>query len=218
MERFLFVLGQTWPRFLKGTWVTLYTSAFTVAGGMLLGLFVHLMRSSRFKVIRAVARAYVEIIRGTPILLQLWVFIIIPSKLGLELPQYASALIALVLNSGAYCAELIRSGIQSVDKGQTEAARSLGLSSRQTMVKVIIPQAMRNILPAMGNEFVMIIKETSLLSVFFIGDLMTVRAEVTSGFFLTIEPLIIVAVIYFVLTFTLSKIIEFFERRMAERD
>lgn len=129
-----------------------------------------------------------------------------------------SILLALCLNSGAYVAEIIRAGISAVDKGQTEAARSLGLNYRQTMIKVIFPQAIKNILPALCNEFVSVIKETSLASTFFVGDLMTQYKTINGATYLSIEPLIIIGVIYFVLTFTLSKAIAVLERRLKTSD
>ena len=122
--------------------------------------------------------------------------------------------IALALNSAAYVSELVRSGIQAVDKGQTEAARSLGMNKTQTMVKVVLPQAVKNILPAIGSEFVSIIKETSMASTFFVGDLMTQYKTINGTMYLAIEPLIIVSIIYFVLGFVLSKGVAVIERRM----
>ncbi|MBE5781335.1 MAG: amino acid ABC transporter permease [Clostridiales bacterium] len=209
---------KTWPRFLAGTGMTLMASAVTVFFGTIFGSLVCLMRMSKSKIFRLISGAYIEVIRGTPILLQLWLFYLLPNSLGLKVPELACILFALVVNSTAYVAELIRSGIQSVDFGQTEAARSLGMSQGQTMMKIVLPQAIRNILPALGNEFVMIIKETSLMSTFMAGDIMTVRSQMTAAYFLTIEPLIIAGAIYFVLTFVLSKAIGAFERRMARSD
>ena len=124
---------------------------------------------------------------------------------------------ALALNSAAYVSELVRSGIQAVDKGQTEAARSLGMNKTQTMIKVVLPQAVKNILPAIGSEFVSIIKETSMASTFFIGDLMTSYLKVKGATYLALEALIIVAVIYFILTFFLSKVILAYERRLNSK-
>ena len=126
---------------------------------------------------------------------------------ALGLSDYASIAVALVINSSAYVSEVFRSGIQAVDRGQSEAARSLGLNKAQTMIHVVLPQAVRNILPALGNEFVTMIKETSLASTFFIGDLMT-----------SFECLLIVGVIYFVLTFSLSKLIGLYERTLKKND
>ena len=123
--------------------------------------------------------------------------------------------IALCINSAAYVSEVIRSGIQAVDKGQTEAARSLGLSKGQTMRRIVMPQAVRNILPALGNEFIMMLKETSLASTFFLGDLMTACLTVKGATFLTLEPMFIVAAIYLCLTFPLSKVVGYYEKKLA---
>ena len=129
-----------------------------------------------------------------------------------------SVISALVINSSAYVAEIIRSGIQSVDKGQREAAKSLGMSNVHMMTKIIIPQAIKNILPALGNEFVMMIKETSLASTFYIGELMTVNSVIKSATYKSIEPLVIVGLIYFIVTYTLSKLIKFMEGKLSVSD
>ena len=132
--------------------------------------------------------------------------------------EFACVVIALVFNSIAYVAEIVRAGIDAVDRGQMEAARSLGLNSRQAMVRVILPQAVKNILPALCNEFVSVIKETSLASTFFIGDIMS-QYKIINGFtFLIIEPLLIAGIIYFIITFVLSKGIAVLERRMKASD
>ena len=123
--------------------------------------------------------------------------------------------VGLVGNTTAYISEIIRSGIQAVDKGQMEAARSLGLNYSQAMRKVVLPQAMKNILPALANEFVTDIKETSLASTFFVGDLMTAYRSINGAIYLTLEPLFVVGVIYFILSFTLSKAVAYLERRLS---
>ena len=176
----ILILEKYWGLFLQGIGVTLMLSAIAVAFGILIGSLLALMRLSKFHIGRFrpldfIATIYVEIIRGTPLLLQLYFFFFL---LPMMIPSFSidktfSILLALCLNSGAYVAEIIRAGISAVDKGQTEAARSLGLNYRQTMMKVIFPQAIKNILPALCNEFVSVIKETSLASTFFIGELMT---------------------------------------------
>ena len=170
--------------------------------------------------LRGIITAFIEVIRGTPILLQLYLFyFILPMALpALNIETYPSIAIALVVNSSAYVSEVIRSGIQAVDKGQTEAARSLGLNKTQTMIKVVLPQAVKNILPALGNEFIMIIKETSLASTFFVGDLMTSYLTVRGATFLAIESLFIVGVIYFVLTFALSKLVGVYENKLKNAE
>lgn len=205
--------------FLKSTGVTLYMAALTVLFGAILGSFLCYMRQCRFKPFNWFATAYVEVIRGTPMLLQIYlVTFIIPDMLHLDLSSLTCVIIALVINSAAYVSELIRAGIQAVDKGQMEAARSLGMGTLMTMRYIILPQAIKNILPALCNEFIMIVKDSSLGSTFFVGELMTTRALITGAMFLTIEPLIIVGIIYFVLTFTLSKLVGIFERRLAKGD
>ena len=134
---------------------------------------------------------------------------------SLNVSTYASVAIALTINSSAYVSEVIRSGIQAVDKGQTEAARSLGLTQSQAMIKVVLPQAVKNILPALGNEFITIIKETSLASTFFVGDLMTSYLTVNGKEFLPLQCLLIVGIIYFILTFILGRGVSALERRLS---
>ena len=215
------LLAKYWDVFLvKGVSVTLALSAITVVFGAVLGALLALMRRSHLGVIRFLVTAFVEFIRGTPMLLQLYVgYFIVPLLFpALEIGTFASISVALVVNSGAYVSEIIRSGIQAVDIGQTEAARSLGLTKGMTMRKVVLPQAVKNILPALGNEFVTIIKETSLASTFFVGDLMTSYLIVKGATYLAFESLIIVGAIYFVLTFSLSKLVGAFERRLKQSD
>ena len=210
-----------WDVFLiKGLSITISLSIIAVFFGAILGALLALGKMSRFKILRGIITAFIEVIRGTPILLQLYLFyFILPMALpALNIETYPSIAIALVVNSSAYVSEVIRSGIQAVDKGQTEAARSLGLNKTQTMIKVVLPQAVKNILPALGNEFIMIIKETSLASTFFVGDLMTSYLTVRGATFLAIESLFIVGVIYFVLTFALSKLVGIYENKLKSAE
>lgn len=201
--------------FLEGVKYTLLLAAIAVALGTVIGTLLAILKMAKFKPLTWIATAYIEVFRGTPLLLQLYLFyFLVPKMLPFDPSKFACVSTALVLNSGAYVSEVIRAGIQAVDKGQTEAARSLGLNGFQTMWKVVLPQALKNILPALGNEFVTVIKETSLASTFFIGDLMTCYRTINGALYLTLEPLIIVGIIYFVLTFSLSKLIAFAERRL----
>ena len=202
---------------LQGLKNTLILTCISVALGTVLGALVAMLRMSKSKIIRFIASVYIEVIRGTPILLQLYVFyFVLPNVFTfLKLSPFMWVSIALCVNSAAYVSEVIRSGIQAVDKGQTEAARSLGLSEKQTMMKIVLPQAVRNILPALGNEFIMMLKETSLASTFFLGDLMTSYKIVNGATMLTLEPMTISAIIYLCMTFPLSKIVERFEKKMA---
>ena len=214
------VWGRYWALFLEGAGLTLLLSFITVLFGTVLGSLLALTRRSRFKAISGLASAYVEVIRGTPLLLQLYLItFLLPEVLPmLNLSKFASVTVALVMNSAAYVCEIVRAGIQAVDPGQAEAARTLGLNTRQTMTRIVLPQAVKNILPALGNEFVTVIKETSLASTFFVGDLMTVYKTAQGATFTVIEPFLIVGVIYFVLTFSLSKLINAFERRLKASD
>lgn len=212
------VLQKYWKVFLiEGISNTLALTAISVLLGAILGALVTFLKRSRFRVVRFLIGVYVEVIRGTPILLQLTIFyFVVPELLPfLDLSAFLWVAIALCINSSAYVSEVFRSGIQAVDPGQTEAARSLGMSSRQTMLRVVLPQAIRNILPALGNEFIMMLKETSLASTFFIGDLMTSYKKVSGATYLNLEPLLIVGVIYLCMTYPLSKLVSWFERRMA---
>lgn len=222
IENMIRVWERYWNLFLVGLGHTLLLSLITVLMGCILGFFISLLRMSKFKIgnvkpLNVIAAIYVEIIRGTPILLQLYFFyFLLPDLLPfMQLSKYTCIAVALCLNSAAYVSEVIRAGIQAVDKGQTEAARCLGLNSRQTMIHVILPQAVRNILPALCNEFVTMIKETSLASTFFVGELMTQYKTISGALYLVIEPLIIVGIIYLIVTFTLSKCVLLLERRMS---
>lgn len=214
-------MSEYWQVFLiEGVSYTIILSLITVFFGAIFGSLLAIGKMSKLRVLNWIITAFIEVIRGTPILLQLYIgYFIVPLIFPfLGMGDFASIAVALVINSAAYVSEVIRSGIQAVDRGQTEAARSLGLNSRQTMIKIILPQAIKNILPALGNEFVMIIKETSLASTFFIGDLMSSYLKVKGITYLSFECLFIVGVIYFVITFTLSKIIGVYERRLKTSD
>ena len=211
------ILVKYWDKFLiEGLGYTLSLSAITVIFGALFAAVLAFMKMSKIAPLRWISAAYIEIIRGTPMLLQLYFFYFFLPMIvtALKKEQYACLAIALICNSAAYVSEVIRSGIQAVDHGQTEAAYSLGMSKSLTMTTIVLPQALKNILPALGNEFIMIIKDTSLASTFFIGDLMTQYLLVKGTTYLPIEPLVIVAVIYFVVTFILSKVFGLIERRM----
>mgnify|MGYP000874281429 CR=1 FL=1 len=214
------VLTRYGHLFVQGLWYTLLLSLITVVFGTIMGSLLALLKRSRIKPLSLIATAYVEVVRGTPLLLQLYFFyFLLPGIVPmLNLSKFACICIALIFNSAGYVTEIIRAGIQAVDYGQTEAARSLGLSARKTMIHVVFPQAIKNILPALCNEFVTVIKETSLASTFFVGDLMTQYKTISGSMYLVMEPLIVVGVIYFLLTFTLSKAIAMLERRMKAGD
>ncbi|GAA4878147.1 amino acid ABC transporter permease [Paenibacillus vulneris] len=214
--------------FLNGAKVTLLLSLFTVIIGVILGVILALMRLSRIAPLKMIATAYIEFIRGTPLLVQLFLFYYGLPKLGIQFPEvpalgtafpeFMAGVVALSVNSAAYVAETFRAGIQAIDKGQMEAARSLGMPHSMAMRFIILPQAIRNVLPALGNEFIVIIKESSIVSVIGISELMYNADTVRGNSFRPFEPLIIAALIYFVITFTLSKILGIAERRMRTSD
>jgi len=220
MDKIFKILEKYYPAYLSGLWGTLWISAVTVICGAVLGMLIALMRMGKVKVLNWIADAYVEVLRGTPILLQLYFFWIgLPKLLPfMELSDTQCIVVALVVNASAYISEIIRAGINAVDKGQWEAARSLGLSNVHVMTHVIMPQAIKNILPALCNEFITTVKGTSLASVFFVGELMTSYKTVQSATFLALESLVIVGVIYFVLNFVLSKLLKVLERRLTVSD
>ena len=219
MDKIIGILAKYWYVFLRGLGGTLWMSAVVVAFGTVLGMFVALIHMSKFKPLRFIADVYVEILRGTPVLLQLYFFWIgLPKILPFEITDTQSVVIAMIINSSAYISEIIRAGIGAVDKGQWEAAASLGLSQTHIMTKIILPQAVKNILPALCNEFISTIKGTSLASTFFIGELMTSYKTVTAATFLSLQSLAIVGVIYFVLNFTLSRLLRLLERRLSASD
>ena len=219
MEKVGKLLVKYYPVYLSGLWGTLWISAVTVLFGALLGVLVALMRMSRFNLLRGISKAYIEVLRGTPILLQLYFFWIgLPKLVPFELSDTQCIVAALAVNASAFISEIIRAGIGAVDKGQWEAARSIGLSESHVMTHVIFPQAVKNILPALCNEFISTVKGTSLASVFFVGELMTSFKTVQSATFLALQSLTIVGVIYFVLNFVLSRLLGVLERRLTVSD
>ena len=215
MDKILKILIKYYPVFLEGLWGTLWVSALVVALGAVLGLLIATFRMSKVKPLSWLADAYIEVLRGTPVLLQLYVFYFAMPD---NVPEAVSIIVALVVNASAYISEIIRAGIGAVDKGQWEAAKSLGLSNKNIMARVILPQATKNILPALCNEFITTIKGTSLASVFFVGELMTSFKTIQSATFLPLPALIIVGIIYFTLNFVLSRLLRVLERRLAVSD
>ena len=205
--------------FITGISYTVALAAITVFFGAIIGLIICVCRMSKLKVLSGIAAAVVDVIRGTPMLLQVYVgYFLVPKLLPFEVSEFVAVSVAFAINSGCYLSEAFRSGIQAVDIGQMDAARSLGLTYGQAMKTVILPQALKNILPALGNEFITIIKDTSLASTFFIGDVMTSYAVVRGLTYLTFECLFIVAIIYYVLTKILKFFLGKFERRLKESD
>ncbi len=212
-----FIKDARWEWFLSGLGNTLLISLFSVLLGVALGLLTALFRLSRSKVLRAIGGTYVDVIRGTPTMVQLLViyYIIFAS---VPIPKMLVGIIAFGINSGAYIAEIVRGGILSINKGQTEAGRSLGLTGSQTMTFIIIPQAVKNILPALANEFIVLIKETAVIGMVDNVDLVGAARKVQSRTYDFFWPLISIAVIYYVVIKILSVLLNRFEESLRKSD
>lgn len=219
MENILKILNKYGLVFVKGLGGTLWMSIVTVFFGTILGILIALMRMGKVRTLRIIADFFVEVIRGIPALMQLYFFwLVFPKLIPFEVSDTFSIIVAFIVNASAYISEIIRAGIQAVDKGQWEAARSLGLSEKNMYRKIILPQAIKNILPALCNEFISTIKGTSLASVFFINELTTGYKTVASATFLALESLCISGVIYLILNVCLSKLVAIFERRLKQSE
>lgn len=213
-------LSDYYMYFIDGIKLTLFISLISVFLGTLFGIVLYAMKKSKFTILKinifkVLSSTYIEVVRGTPLYLQIMIVYYGADQIfNLDMPAIASGILAISLNSAAYVSELIRAGIEAVDKGQLEAARSLGMNYSKAMLLVIIPQAIKNILPAIGNEFIAVIKESSMASTIGVAELMYAANKVTGRIFRSFEPLIISAICYFVLTYTLGRVIKYIERRM----
>ena len=222
-EQIAVILQRYYPYFLEGVKNTLIIAAMSVVLGVVFGTLMAIMRMCRIKPLKWFAVAYIEFVRGTPLMVQLmFIFYGLP-MIGNEFPdiswipnfsRFMAGIVAMSINSCAYVAEVIRSGIQAVDDGQMEAARSIGFKYGESMRLVILPQAIKNILPALGNEFVTVIKESSIVSVIGISDLMYGTNGVIALTYRSLPCLAIAACMYFILTFLSSRLIAYFEKRM----
>ena len=206
-----------WPLFLEGATTTVLLSFFSVIVGVGCGTLMALARLSTNKFLSKAAKVYIDIIRGTPLLVQLYL-VYFGLATVLDLNDFVSGVSAVSENTTAYIAEIIRSGIQSVDKGQMEAARSMGMPKRMAMRQIILPQAMKNILPAIGNEFATLIKETSIVSLIGIHDLMYSSDTVRGATFTVFIPLLMTAFLYFVMTTTIAFFMDKLERKLQASD
>lgn len=205
--------------FIEGIKWTLILSVITIFFGTVLGTVIAFMKMSNNKVLRFIADVYNGVIRGTPILLQLYFFWLwLPKILPVELTDRQAVTVGLIINGASFISEVIRSGIQAVDIGQTEAAKSLGIRKSYTMRYIILPQAIKNILPALGNEFISMLKQTSLGSTFFIGEIMSSWRAVQTATYKPIPSLIIIGIIYLILTYLLTFLLGIFERKLKESD
>jgi len=226
-----FLIKQYGPLFLRGTGTTLLIAISGTVLGFLLGLLVAIARTIDVgpraplwkripvKILHGILTIYIEVFRGTPMIVQAMViFYGAQQYLGLAMPRMVAAIFIVSINTGAYMAEIIRGGIISIDKGQTEAAHSIGLTHWQTMVSVVLPQAIRNIMPSIGNEFVVNIKDSSVLNVISVTELFFQAKSAAGTYFRYFETYFIIAAIYLVLTFSITRILRLIEKRMDGPD
>lgn len=216
-----FISGDRWKLYFEGLSITLEIAFFAAIVGLLIGVVVALMklstrRNGKKTIWAVIANAYIDVIRGTPSVLQLlimWFVIMKSSRNGILI-----AVLSFGINSGAYVAEIVRAGIMAVDRGQSEAGRSLGLSKAQTMIYIIIPQAIKNVLPPIGNEFIVLLKETAIVGYVGLSDLTRMANQISSRTYEAFMPLIGAAVIYFVIIKILTVLLNMLERRLRKSD
>ncbi|EFM64137.1 amino acid ABC transporter permease [Peptostreptococcus stomatis] len=209
--------------YIQGAGVTILISFMALLFGFIVGLVACVCKISNKSVLKWIANVYIEVIRDTPLLVQVMIMAYgFPMILGVKYPTmfgyddtFTAAVMAMILNSGAYIAEILRSGISSVDKGQMEASRSLGLTYLQSMRYIIVPQAVKNILPALANEFISLVKESAIVAFVGVTDIMFVAISVKNSTYNGFGPYLFAALIYFVITFTLSKLVGLLEKKMT---
>lgn len=222
-----FLIEEYGGLFVQGTINTLLIAITGTVLGFLIGLLVAIVRTIELgpkasalqrvplKMVHGILGAYIEVFRGTPMIVQSMVIYYGTLQLtGFNMPRMAAAILVISINTGAYMAEIVRGGIISIDRGQTEAAHSIGLTHWQTMVYVVLPQAIRNIMPSIGNEFIINIKDSSVLNVISVTELFFMAKSAAGTYFRYFEVYFIIAVIYLVLTFTITRLLRWAERKM----
>ncbi len=225
LEWVIKIVLNNWPMFLRGAGVTLVVSIIGTIIGSVIGLLIGVIRTipmpergaKRFilKGINAILSAYIEFFRGTPMIVQAMViFYGSAQAFGIQMNQFAAAIFIVSINTGAYMSEIVRGGIVSIDRGQFEAAHAIGMNHVQTMMNVVLPQVIRNILPATGNEFVINIKDTSVLNVISVSELYFQTKSVAGNNFRYFEAFFVACVLYFIMTFTVTRILRFIERKL----
>lgn len=208
------LIQRALPILLMGAGVTIEITAFSVAIGFFIGLFVGIARISQFKILQIMAAVYADCIRGTPLLVQIFlIYFALPMAIGQRVEPFIAAVAACGINSGAYVSEIFRAGIQAIDVGQMEAGRSLGLTWWQTMRFIILPQAFKNILPPLGNEFIAMLKDSSLVSVIGFEELTRRGQLIIAQTYGSFEIWMTVAILYLIMTMAISRIVAFLEKR-----
>ena len=208
------LIADNLPLLLQGTLVTIKITAFSVAAGFIIGMLASIANLSSFKPLRWLVRIYVDVVRGTPMLVQIFlIYFALPQIIGQRIDPFIAAVTACSLNSGAYMSEIFRAGIQSINKGQMEAGLSLGLSWAQTMRYIVMPQALKAIIPPLGNEFIAMLKDSSLVSVIGFEELMRRGQLIIAKTYASAEIWTAVAIIYLVMTQVISHFIAYLERK-----
>lgn len=223
------ILQDNLPMFLRGAGMTLFISIIGTIIGTLIGLLVGVIRTIPvpergakkvfLKIINAILSVYIEFFRGTPMIVQAMVIYYGSAQfLGLDINKIVAALFIVSINTGAYMSEIVRGGIVSIDKGQFEAAQAIGMTHSQTMINVVLPQVIRNILPATGNEFVINIKDTSVLNVISVSELFFTTKSIAGNNFRYFESFFVACILYFIMTFTVTRILRALERKLDGPD
>lgn len=206
------------PLLIVGAGITVQITAISVGLGLVIGMFVGIARICHVKVLRALATVYIDFLRGTPLLVQIFlIYFALPMVVGQRVDPFIAAITACGINSGAYIAEIFRAGIQAIDEGQMEAGRSLGMTWVQTMRYIIVPQAFKNIVPPLGNEFIALLKDSSLVSVIGFEELTRRGQLIIARTYGSMEIWITVALIYLVMTLTISRFVSYMEKRLATK-
>lgn len=206
------------PLLIVGAGITIQITAISVGLGLIIGMFVGIARICNVKVLRALAAVYIDFLRGTPLLVQIFlIYFALPMVVGQRVDPFIAAITACGINSGAYIAEIFRAGIQAIDEGQMEAGRSLGMTWVQTMRYIIVPQAFKNIVPPLGNEFIALLKDSSLVSVIGFEELTRRGQLIIARTYGSLEIWITVALIYLVMTLTISRFVSYMEKRLATK-
>ncbi|MED1793375.1 amino acid ABC transporter permease [Brevibacillus nitrificans] len=206
---------EYWPLFVKGTLVTLELTFFSLIVSLMIGLFTAFARISRNAMLQKLASVYISIIRGTPLLVQLMYIYFIFPEFGLDLSPFWAALIGLSLYEGAYLAEIYRAGIKSIGAGQLEAAYAIGMNYSTAMRRIILPQAIKNVLPAIGNTAILLLKNSSLAGVITVNELMHTGENIAVSTFRNVEIFTLIAVIYWLLHYPLARFVSYLEKRMS---
>lgn len=214
MEFDFSIVADTFPLLLKGAGLTLQITAMSVGLGLIFGLIMGMAELSKNPLFRIPAKVYVDFIRGTPLLIQIFIiYFALPTILGTRIDPFIAAVAACSLNSTAYIAEIFRAGIQSISQGQLRAGLSLGMTHAQTMRYIILPQAIKRIIPPLGNEFIAMLKDSSLVSVIGFEELTRSGQLVIAETYATLEIWSVVAILYLVMTLTIAQLVRFIEKR-----